>query len=511
MTETNATRATGAALTAAVAAFIGTGPTSLAVLMLTLSARENGRFGALFEVWANGGVGNYVVLLAGAVVSAVCAVTMFFGVQRGSVGVLAGAPLAALITVAGAFGFWLGIAGVTEALAHVNPLDAATILVAGTGEALSACSVGLAGSTGLLLMLALGCLFGVAAQSGQARMLLAVSGGLFVALALISALAAFRTSRVLELFSALSHVNPLDRPVLLVGGSEELEFFRVPQLALLGVLVTVIVGGALSLKATPRTAMLVPLLGFGGLVGLGAQALARSLAARPALSAPRATYGLVEFDGFLGQEPPTWCLRAEAVEDCEAPGALTADRLADETQTAVRNRTPDAQPGLDSLFGSRQAEPVALSVGVASKASAGALATFMGAAVSARATGGLVLMGERQPEKLKVVAELAVVADLLQTTFREVPVRLHEHAQACTERCVQARLVDGSLTVNGEKWAFEPELWSGRKSLGASSLTAELRVDLEPGMTPEQVMTLARIAASHDHTLVLRLVNPVGD
>ena len=68
----------------------------------------------------------------------------------------------------------------------------------------------MAGTAGLLASLALGCLFGVVAQTGLARKLLVFTGATFLSLSLVSTTALMRISELTALFKAVAHVSPLD-------------------------------------------------------------------------------------------------------------------------------------------------------------------------------------------------------------------------------------------------------------------------------------------------------------
>lgn len=270
-------RPTGVAITAALTPFMG-GPVAFALFAFVIA---RGRDGPVRQPRAGLGRGRLVHVRGAA--DRWCRRDgerrlRLFGVQRGSGVLLANAPLGALITVVGALGFMTGMSGAAAAVVHASAADRATIMAAATAEALTTSAFGMAGTAGLLASLALGCLFGVVVQTGVARKLLAFSGGTFLVLAMLSTVALLRLSDLMGLFKAVAQVNPVDRGRILEMGSDELSRFNIPFLALLVLLAAIVAGGAVALKEAPRLAVLLPLLGFGGLVGLGAHAGARAFA-----------------------------------------------------------------------------------------------------------------------------------------------------------------------------------------------------------------------------------------
>lgn len=488
-------RPTGAAVTAALTPFMG-GPVAFALFTFALRSggHEEGLFGQLAEAWAEGGFFMYVVLLVGGGVAMTSAALMFFGVQRGSPAVLAAAPLGALITAVGAVGFFNGISSAAQAVAHVNPADRATIMAAGTGEALTTSAFGLAGTAGLLASLSLGCLFGVAAQNGLARKLLVFTGAAFLSLSLVSATALLRLSNLMGLFKALAHVNPLDRPTILVMGSEELGQYRLPMLSFLALVLAVLVAGAMALKESPRTAVLLVLLGAGGLVGLGAQAGASSLAAAktaslfPADAAPM----LIELDGYSSSSPQ-WCLAGLSVRACEEDQAMDEERLVDELSAHVRNKREYSGE-----------ETVSIPLGITAKSTPESLWMFVGAAVTATAD-GVLLTGQKNRGPLKVVSELAAIAPLMQSNERSVPVGFAIAATPCEKGCELGKVDGDALIVDGKRWQAE-------KLIGErSELRDDVRVKVDMTMGPERLVTLALAAASNGRRLVIELPMPTKE
>lgn len=482
-------RPTGAAITAALTPFMG-GPVAFALFAFAIGAHgEEGLFGNLAQAWAEGGWFMYVVVLTGGVVAMVSAALMFFGVQRGSAALLVNAPLGALITAVGALGFMNGLSGAVAAVAHVSPADRATIMAAATAEALTTSAFGMAGTAGLLASLALGCLFGVVVQTGVARKLLAFGGGTFLVLAMLSVTSLLRLSDLMSLFKAVANVNPIDRGRILEMGSDELSRFNLPFLGLLGLLVAIVAAGAVSLKEAPRLAVMLPLLGFGGLVGLGAHAGARALAnqktATLGVTAP--SYGLIDFKGYVGSQPQ-WCLKGAEIRDCEEDRAIDADELLDETASQVRRRR-------DSAYDEKA--PVELAVGIGPKASAEGLWQFIDAANRAHAS-GLSLTGEHDGAPLKVAGEIAGLAPLLQVRFSGVPVGLLPDDAPCDRGCEVGTVKGDTIVVDGKPFEDMP-------MIDESDLRDEVHVRVAPTLSPELLVKLARAAAGNGRKLVLLL------
>lgn len=483
-------RPTGVAITAALTPFMG-GPVAFALFTIALGSGgggDGGLFGRLANAWAEGGVFMYVVLLVGGLVAMTSAALMFFGVQRGSPAVLACAPLGALVTAVGAVGFFNGISGAADAVVHASPADRATIMAAATAESLTTSAFGMAGTAGLLASLALGCLFGVVAQTGLARKLLVFSGATFLSLSFVSTTALMRLSELMGLFKAVANVSPLDRPTILVMGSDELARFRLPMLGFIVLVLVVLVAGALAMKESPRTAVLLVLLGAGGLVGLGVQAGLTSLSEGKAagLLPVDPSLALIELDGFAAS-PTWWCLSGAEVRDCVEGRVMGDEQLADELAAHVRNKAE---------YGA--AELVSIPVGVAPKASAAALWKFIDAAVRAKAN-GITLTGQKDTGSLKVVAELAALAPLMQVKERSVPVGFATEGTPCEGGCELGTVVGD--TVKGEQLVFDDVRIIDERA----PLRDVVHVKADRTVTPERLARLAIATANEGRTLVLVL------
>lgn len=482
-------RPTGAAITAALTPFMG-GPVAFALFTVALGAggSENGLFGRLAEAWAEGGFFMYVVVLVGGLVATASAALMFFGVQRGSPVVLACAPLGALITAVGAVGFFNGISSAAEAVVHASPADRATIMAGATGEAVTTSAFGMAGTAGLLASLSLGCLFGVVAQTGLARKLLVFTGATFLSLSFVSMTALMRISELMGLFKAVAHVSPLDRPTILVMGSEELGRFRLPMLGFIVLVFVVLFAGALAMKESPRTAVLLVLLGAGGLVGLGVQAGLMSLAEgkTAALLPAAASPALIELDGYTASQP-SWCLAGAEVRDCEEDRVMDDERLRDELSAHVRNK---AEYSADEL--------VSIPVGVAPMATAAALWKFIDVAVQAKAS-GLILIGQKDRGPLKVVSELAAIAPLMQVKERSAPVGFATEGTPCERGC-ELGTIEGD-TVKGEQVVFDDV----RIIDELAPRPDVVQVKADRTLSPERLARLAIATANMGRTLVVVL------
>jgi hypothetical protein len=497
MNDPTARRPTGAAVTAALTAFMGF-PVAFAIFVAAVTSRhdEGGLFEKLARAWQEGGWAMYAVLLVSGLAAVGCAAFAFFGVQRGSIAILACAPVSALITAVGAIGFFSGMRNALEAVAHVHPADKATILAAGTSEALTASAFGMAGTAGLVGSLALGCLFGVVAQTGVARRLLAFSGGAFLALALVSLTAVLRLGVVMGIFRALAFVSPADRLTILVGGSDELAAYRVPMLGALALLALVVIAGAVALKEQPRAAVLLPLLGFGGLVGLGTQAIVRASLDRTVaeMAALRVdTRPLIELAGFYRFDGATRCLGAKTVGDCLEGDDLTPEALKDELEAVLRREAADAE-----LFGREQRAPD-VPVAVRADASAASLWRFIDTLVAAGGE-GLELMGQQASKGYQVVGELAAMEQVFRSDWRGVPLGVGPEARRCKPTCTFATAQGEALVVDGQTWTAGPVK-------GETVRGDEVYLRADRALTPQTLAKLALAAASHDRKLVLVLPN----
>lgn len=484
-------RPTGAAVTAALTPFLGLPVT---VGLFGWALRADGEVSAvvrLTEAWAGGGWAMYLVLAVGGAASLVCAGLMFVGVQRGSVALLACAPLSALLVAVGALGYLNGMQNAALALAQVSPADRAALMAGATSEALTGSAFGFSASAALLLCLSLGCLFGLAAQAGVARTVVGLAGATFLTLALLAVAALVRLTAVMALFRALANVTPADRLAVLASASGELAVHRVPFLVLLALLLAVLAGAFVTLKTTsPRAAVLLPVLGLGGLVGHGLQVGARELAdARVrALHAPDLARGFMHLPGFGGLD--AWrCLRANTISSClpgEPPEELGHEALVDELAASQRF--------LLHLVGD---EP-AVAVGVLPDAGAPALWAFVDAALEAGAQ-TLVLVGEVEPEPVVAPTELAAVAALFQSRARGAAVWLAREAERCATPCAFAEAQGDVLQVGGARW--QPAPFAGRPD----ELVDEVLLRADRAMTPQTLARLSLAAAAHQKRLVLVL------
>jgi hypothetical protein len=490
-------RPTGAAVTAALTPFLGL-PVTIAIFALAVGAfGRGGSLGSLAMAWRDGGWPMYLVLGLGGVVSIVSAPLMFFGVHRGSVAVLANAPLASVLAAAGAAGYWLGMNGAISAISFASPADRATLLAAGFSEAINSSLFGLAAMAGLLVCLALGALFGFAAQTGVARTLMGSSMACFGALAVVAGVSLKRLAELMEGFRALANAAPDQRVTLLVEMAKELERYRTHSLAALGLLVVVLAVGAVLLKSSPRAAVLLPLLGLGGLVGLGTQAMARvsidSMA--PAMGPP---LGLITLDGLPSNET-TWCLSDVGVVDCRdgAPRgeAVTAEALEDELGAFIR-RLED----LEEARGEDRAE-VPVPLGVTPKATASGLGGFVTAALTTGAT-RLELQGEIEPRPLELPSEFSAFSSLVTSRLRMVPVGLAWRSKRCPDGCELAAVTGDALKVGAETWTAASLATRG------STPTKEVLIASDPSMTPQTLARLAMAACAKDRLLVVVVSDP---
>lgn len=490
-------RPTGAAVAAALSPFLGL-PLTFLFLLLSVGIAVPNEFEAspwarVVEVWYEGGWPMYAIVGVGGLLSIIAAVFMFFGVHRGSAVVLANAPLAAVLVAVGAFGYWQGMDGAVAAIAHAAAADRATILAGATGEALSTSLFSLCAMGGLLVALSAGAFFGVLAQQGPARRLLLAAIGVFLSLSLVAKVFASRIVEVSGSFRAVAHASPVDRLTILVGVSEELGRYRLFTLGAFALLAVVVVGAAVLLKATPRLAVMVPLMGFGGLFGFGAQEVARKAVDGmvEAMASTSSRIGLVELEGYPGLGP-RWCVSGATIVDCE-DGSLgrVADRetLEDEVGAAVRQLHE-----LGALRGE------GASLGLTPGAQASTMWQFMLTAQRAKAE-SVGLYGESEPQQgPPLISEFRAIGKALELRTRRVPVGLGTKAELCGENdCAFATATKEALSVKGETWK------AGRLEGDPSELKADVLLEATPELAPKTLIALAMAAASHHHRLVLVL------
>jgi hypothetical protein len=489
-------RPTGAAIAAAISPFVGLPLTFLFMLLVLGPGGDEyggGPFSAVSRAWVEGGAGMYVVLLAGGSLAVISAALMFFGVHRGSPVILVNAPLASVLVAVGAFGYWSSMRSAIEAIAGAAPDDRATILAAATGEALNTTLFGLCAMGGLLVALLPGLLLGLIAQTGQAQRLLGVALGVFASLALVAWPFAKRLAELMGSFKAIAHVSPVDRLTILVGVGQELERYRVFVFGALGLLLVMVALGAVALKREPRMAILVPLMGLGGLFGLGAQAMAErgAMSAATTLQLELKPLGLVELEG-AGTFSPRWCLSGDEVVGCSLGGL----------EGAVEPGALEAElASADSGFGSRDRSAVAddepsVSVGVVRGATAAAGWTFLTAAARAGVR-RVALVGEGPPRPLELPAEIALVARALDVRVRMVPLHLATQSAGCGDGCARATIEGDALVVGAERWTAKPLDGLHRR------LTERVAISATPTLAPETLVKLAAAAAAHDRRLVV--------
>lgn len=483
-------RPTGAAVGAAVSPFIGL-PLTFAFLLITVGlgvdSEYGGPFGAVSSAWAEGGWGMYLIVGAGGVFSLLAAMLMFFGVQRGSAAVLANAPLASALVAVGSFGYWNGMNGAIAAIAGAHPADRATILAGATGEALNTTLFGLCAMSGLLGALIPGLLLGVIAQTGMARRLLLIAMGVFGSLMLVSWALARRLAELMGSFKAVAHASPADRLTILVGVGEELERYRLFVLAPLGLLLVVVAGGAALLKSSPKLAVAVPLLGLGGLFGFGSQAFVEQRVRASAATLASKPLGLVALEG-ANTYAPDRCVQTSALLECDADGfkdAISREVLVDELEAGVRLEDPD----------DGDSEP-RVRLGLARGAQAAATWEFLTTAARARVR-RVALVGEGTPRKVRLPAEIEVVATALDGQFRMVAIGLAPEGSGCGQSCTRATVEGDALVVDGQKWtATSIDRWGGR-------LEKQVAVTVNPALEPETLVKLAMAAVANDRRLVV--------
>ncbi len=490
-------RPTTAAVFAALLPFLG-GPLGLVIFALAVNRGEGGVFENLAEAWAEGGFAMYLVLLAGAVITLLSAVAVFFGVQRGSPFVGIGAPLAAGIVAAGAVGTYWGVTQAARAVAHASPADRAPIMAAATGEALSSGAFGHSGAAGLLFGLALACLLGVAVQQGAARKMLFFTAAAFGVLALIDAASLYRLSSVRSAMQAVAHINPADRLAILMGSTEEIEASRWVFLGLVGALLVVLAVGAVVAKGAPRAMALLPLFGLAGLAGQGAQLAAQSLSERTATEVTppaSAAKGLVELDGYDMGADPTWCLKGDELVSCaDTEGDRVSPEELRETLASIAAQWRD----LHEAAGEANARvTLHLPFGVYPKAGAAPLWQAVDAASAAHSN--LALVGERAVKPVNVASELRVLAPYLLSLSRTAYVDLAFEQEQCAKGCDFATVKGDELHVGTETWRAEKPVYP------FDDLTEVTLLKADRTMAPLQLMNLALAAAAHERRLTVVL------
>lgn len=503
MTEP-ARRPTGAAIAAALSPFMGL-PLTFLFLLATLGAGVEdeygggGPFSRVSQAWVEGGWSMYLIVLAGGGVAVVVALVMFFGVQRGSGAVLASAPLSSGLVAVGAFGSWTGMTGAIEAIAHAHPADRATILAGATGETLNTSLFGLCAMAGLLGALLPGLLLGVIAQSGLARRLLVVTMGVFGSLMLVAWVLSKRLAELMGSLKAVAHASPVDRLTILAGVGEELSRYRLYAVGALGLLLVVVAMGAVTLKSAPKLAVMVPLLGLGGLFGFGVQSFVeRPPASASAILSPRAALGLVELRGFGAGEEPRWCVSPKSLVACDLEGLkepVEHEVLVDELESRTRLARDFDDPTKED------AEP-AVTLGIVRGASSAASWAFLqtAARVGVRR---VALVGEVGPREVKLPAEVQLIGQALDVPFRMVPIGLAAEGSGCGRSCTRATVDGDVLVVGDQRWTAAPVEGFSRR------LEEQVAITGTPGLSPETVVKVALAAAAHDRRLVVLLPDAV--
>jgi hypothetical protein len=470
-------RPTAAAVTAALTPFLGL-PLAIA-LMIATQSREEGGFDGLARAWVEGGSGMYLVLLASSVLGLVCGPLMYWGVSRGSGAMLAAAPLSAGISVVGAVTFVMGMQGAADAIVHAAPADRATLMAGSVGEAINTAAFGFACAAALLGALALGTLFGVVAQTGTARRLVGLAGLVFLALGGASLASLLRVNSMTGLFRALAEVVPADRSRILATASEEAGM-NTGLLVAVALLLVVVAAGAVALKDTPRLALLLPVLGLGGLMGQGAYSFSLARAAALTEGVAPARRGLISFTapstGF-----PDRCLDPTGIVSCDDRTPQALEHLGDELVALTTYRKDLGRPS------------TTVALGVFPGAPADAFWTFVHHARLARFT-RVELVGEQDMPALKLKAEFAIIAPLIRRYETGVEVGLAT-LDDCGPGCVTGSIEGGALVVKGERWT------PGPPNPGAAEQEVHLPVD--PTLPPEQLVPLALAAAARGHRLVL--------
>ncbi len=495
-------RPTAAAIVAAMTPFFGL-PLGVLVFALTRPSDDEGLVSALSQAWAEGGWPMYLVLASTALVSSVSAGLLFFGVQQGSSAVLAIAPLASLASAAGVAGAVIGMRTVTEVLGLVSPADRAALLAAGTGETLNASAFGFACAAGVLVASAAGVLLGSMAQRAEARRLLFVASVTFFLLGLVMGTALLRLSKARQLLRVVVNLRPIDRLPLMVAGSDEISAYHLSFLGLVGVLLVVLAVGAVVLKSSPRIAVLLPVLGLGGLLGPGLAATANALVVRQPTSPSTVTQGvLVELPGNAATGRSVFCLGKNTVSKCSSSPTESL-RITGDTDLALTSALEGwVVNANDQLMKERalgltlepRRQPLGLAVEVV--ADAATWWAFVSAAFRAEVV-ELELIGEAHAGSVNVMPELAALSEVLAVTRRSVPLRLSLEPLGSP-----AEVSGESLLVDGQTWTAAALTSPGDEP------TATVSIRADPSMRPQTVVQLALAAAAHQRALVL--IMPVG-
>lgn len=469
-------RPIAAAVTAALTPLLGL-PLALA-LMIATQRRDDGGFRGLAEAWLEGGSGMYLVLFASTGIGFVCCALVFFGVSRGSGALVAAAPLSTGITATGAFMFVMSMQGSADAVVHAAPADRATIMAGAFGEALNTAAFGFACTAALLASLALGCVFGVVAQRGLGRRVVGLTGVIFALLAAASLASLSRINSLLGLFRALASVSPADRSMLLAAASEESDS-NTGLVVVLALLLVVVASAAVALKEVPRVALLVPVLGLGGLAGHGAYAFSLTRARSLAEAVGGGRLGLVELAARPARDLPRRCLDATGVVGCDDRAPQSAETLHDELTAFLAYRKD-------------LGDDEAMSVGLFPKASAEGFWRFADEALAAGAS-ALELVGEKESAELPAKGEFAVVAPLVRRSITGVEVGLV--GESCDGRCDTAAVKNGELVVGDVVWKPGPSRAS----------TSDVWLAADRTWAPEQLAAFALAAAANERRLVLVL------
>lgn len=97
-----------------------------------------------------------------------------------------------------------------------------------------------------------------------------------------------------------------------------------------------------------------------------------------------------------------------------------------------------------------------------------------------------------------MAGEIAGLAPLLQVRFSAVPVGFLPDDAPCEQHCETGTVKGASLLVDGKAFEEMP-------MVDESDLRDEVHVRVEPTVSPEQLVTLAKAAAGNGRKLVVLL------
>lgn len=458
-------RPIAAAVIAASLPLLGS-PLAMAFMFVGLECGADDK-DCLVYAWQDGGWGMYWVAASLSVIGIVSCVLAFFAVARGSNWLLAALPLSAVMIAEGSGMSLVGLQKTIEAVQSVLPRDRPIIMLVGLGESLTTSLFGFASAAAMWTLLALVCVIGFLVQSGTARRVIGIIGGVFLLLAVASLISMVRLGTLVKVSDTLASISRIDRPFMSLTAPNELGF-NVGLMMAIAFLAILIAFAVVQLKSMPRLRILLPVIGLSGLWGHGAFAL----------SMTRATIMIDElFRETSGRATePVACLDATGLVSCENRSPLSIMALGTKLATSFKEGVSTA------------------SVRVFPDASPSGLWAFADTAL-ANHMEQIELLGDDELLDTTPSLEFALVARLFRRASR-IEVGIVENE--CAGSCTRASTRNGELVVESKVSDLGEPL----------DATDDVLLAVDRSWTQKEVVDFALVAAEKNRRLVLALGTP---